>query len=211
MSLVIGICGGSGSGKTTLAAGLAARIESRLGPGSTSSLSFDSYYRELDHLTLEQRAAVNFDHPDSLDGDLLAAHLDSLRRGVDIAAPRYDFTRHARTDDVQLVSSRPVVIVEGILLFAFDPILAQLDFRVFRRCPEPVRFQRRLERDVVERGRSERSVLDQLAATVKPMHDRYVEACAPLADIVTDHGQDLETACHDIAEHVLDTLTPAPA
>lgn len=193
--LLIGICGGSGSGKTTLAA----RLVDALGATRASRFSFDAYYRELSHLSVEQRAATNFDHPDSLDADLLVEHLIRLREGRDVAVPVYDFTTHARTDDLDLVSPRPFVIVEGVLLFAFPEIRQQLDFRVFRQCAEQVRADRRFQRDVVERGRTPESVRHQWQTTVQPMYEIHVEPYAEHADLVVDGEDDLDLAVATVA------------
>lgn len=165
-------------------------------------LSFDLYYHDQSHRPLAERAAVNYDHPDSLDVDLLAAHLQALRLGQEIAVPGYDFATYRRTDDVRLVEPGQLVVVEGILLFAFAPIWDLLDYRVFRNCPEDVRFARRLDRDTVERGRTAASVEAQVAATVKPMHDRFVQPHAARSDFVTEHGQDLSGAADRLVERL---------
>lgn len=198
MGVIVGICGGSGSGKSTLAATLVERWQRMRGPQTAAILSFDLYYRDQSHLPLAERSQVNYDHPTSLDGELLAEHLMHLRAGREVAVPGYDFASYARTGDVHLMPPAELVVVEGILLFAFEALWELLDYRVFRDCPEDVRFQRRLERDVVERGRTPDGVRAQLEATVKPMHDRYVQPHAARADFVTGHGQDLH--------HVTDTL-----
>lgn len=211
MSVLIGICGGSGSGKTTLAGRLVDRIGRAQQPGTATVLSFDSYYHNLLHLSVDERAAVNFDHPDSLDGDLLVEHLRQLKAGNDIAMPVYDFTTHTRSSEIRIVAAADVVVIEGILLFAFDEVRRHLDYRVFRRCPESVRFERRIERDVAERGRSIESVRSQLAATVKPMHDRFVEPYGDTADFVTDHGQDLDAVVTELVERLTDPASSPAA
>lgn len=180
MSLLLGICGGSGSGKSTLAEG----VVSRLGPARASLLAFDTYYRDHGHLTPEQRAEVNYDHPDSLDIELFTAHLDALLAGQDIEAPVYDFATHTRPGETMYVEARNIVVVEGILLLAFEDIANRLSVRVFRDCPEALRFTRRLERDIAERGRTPESVTRQFKATVKPMHDLFVQPSAASADLV---------------------------
>lgn len=166
-------------------------------------LSFDAYYHDQSHLPMAERALVNYDHPDSLDVGLMAAHLRALRAGSSIGVPGYDFATYRRTGDVELVEPAELVLVEGILLFAFADLWELLDYRVFRNCPEPVRFERRLTRDTTERGRTVASVKAQLAASVKPMHDRYVEPHAVAADFVTEHGDDLD----DVTARLLAELT----
>ncbi|MEL7156731.1 MAG: uridine kinase [Actinomycetota bacterium] len=198
MALLVGICGGSGSGKTTLARRVAERFQLERGPAGATVVSFDAYYRDQGHLPPTERAAVNYDHPDSLDGALLAADLRRLQAGAETAIPVYDFATHTRSADLRVLDPADVIVVEGILLFSFPEVRNQLDFRVFRQCPEEIRFERRIRRDQRDRGRTEASVRAQLAATVKPMHDRFVEPYAAEAHFVTQHGQDLD--------HVTDTL-----
>jgi uridine kinase len=178
------------------------------GPGSATALSFDAYYRDHPELPLAERAGVNYDHPDSLDAELLVAHLRQLRIGRDVAVPIYDFATYSRSPNLRIVPATEVVVVEGILLFSFEEVADQLDYRVFRRCPEPVRFDRRVERDTKERGRSLPSIESQLAATVKPMHDLHVEPFADRAHLVTEHGQDLDAITALIVDQ-LGSLTAA--
>lgn len=194
VSLVIGICGGSGSGKTTLAH----LIADRLGPASCSVLAFDSYYLDQAHLSPSERAEVNYDHPDSLDGPLLSAHLTALAQNSEAAVPVYDFATHTRTLNVEIVEPRPVIIVEGILLLAYTEIREALSFSVYRQCPEQVRFERRAERDVHERGRTLPSVRKQFAATVKPMHDTFVVPSSDFADMVVPFETELEDAANEV-------------
>lgn len=196
---LIGVCGGSGSGKTTLAR----RLVESLGPEWATCISFDAYYREYAHLTVEERSTINFDHPQSLDVGLLIEHLRSLRAGREVTVPVYDFTNHRRSADLDLVAPRRFIIIEGILLFAFDEIRAELDHLIFRRCDEETRAERRFRRDVAERGRTPASVRRQWAETVKPMHDVYVEPFAHHADLVTTPDQDLEA----VVAHISAALT----
>lgn len=193
---MIGVCGGSGSGKTTLAR----RLVDTLGSEAATCMSFDSYYRDHSHLTVEQRAEVNFDHPDSLDVDLLVDHLQSLRDGTDVAVPVYDFATHTRSGDLHIVSPHRFVFIEGILLFAFPEIRDNLDVMIFRQCPNDIRAERRFKRDVQERGRTPESVRAQWAQTVQPMHEIYVEPFAEYADLITAHGQDLDRLVAEIAD-----------
>lgn len=200
---MVGVCGGSGSGKTTLAQ----RLVHSLGPTEAVCLSFDSYYRDLAHLTVEERATVNFDHPDSLDVAMLVDHLQSLRAGTEVAVPDYDFANHTRSGDLELVGPHRFVIVEGILLFAFAEIRDELDVLVFRHCDEPTRAARRLRRDVTERGRTPESVRSQWATTVQPMHELHVEPYASHADVVTTQDQDLDLVVAELAATLRATAT----
>jgi len=187
VTTLVGICGGSGSGKTTIARLVAAELQA-------SRLAFDTYYCDQSHLSPDERASVNYDHPGSLDVDLFTSHLDTLTRGQSIEAPVYDFSTHSRTETTDRVDAGDVVIIEGILLLAFPEIAQRLSLRVFRDCPENVRFARRLRRDMVERGRTELSVYQQFEATVKPMHDEFVEPCRNSAHIVTEFDEELHSA-----------------
>ncbi len=180
------MAGGSQTGKTTLAWGL----EDRLG-ADVSVLWFDEYYHDLVHLTPDERALVNYDHPDSLDVDLLVSHLDGLLAGRPAEVPVYDFTTHTRTGTTRRVDPRPVIVVDGILVLAFPVIRERLDVSVFVEAPAEVRLARRLDRDVRERGRTPESVRTQFAATVAPMHDAFVSPCRDLADLTLDGQGDL--------------------
>ena len=184
---VFGICGGSGSGKTTLTR----RLVPRLGPGAASVLAFDAYYRDLSHLPFAERRRRNFDHPDSLDGDLFLQHLDALRQGIDLDVPVYDFSTHTLSGRFERVEAAPLLLVEGILLLAFEEVASRLDYSIFMDVPEDVRLRRRIDRDVTERGRPEDHVRRQFAATVAPMHDAYVQPSRHRADrIVTGDASD---------------------
>lgn len=178
--VVMGVCGGSGSGKTTFCK----QFVQLFGADQVIHLKQDDYYRDLKHLPLEQREQVNFDHPDSVEFELLIEHLESLSCGHQIAIPKYDFSTHTRIDVEEIVSPRPVVLIEGILLFSQQALMQKLDLKVFIDTPEDVRFDRRLRRDVRERGRSRDSVLAQLSQTVQPMHQTYVEPAKTIADRV---------------------------
>ena len=193
-TLLIGICGGSGSGKSRLAHDLA----HSLGRDRVSILPFDAYYRDLRDLTTDERAQVNFDHPDSLDVELFAHHLDGLARGLDVSVPVYDFTRHRRADDLIILPAREIVVAEGILLFAFPELVERFQIRVFRSAPVELRFERRLARDVDERGRSTESVKSQFEESVAPMHDEFVEPSAVHAHRRVEHTEPLEKVVEEL-------------
>ncbi len=184
MSFLVAICGGSCSGKSTLAA----RVLRLLGPETATLLAFDSYYCDQSALTPEQRAEVNYDHPDSLDVELFAEHLGMLSEGESIECPVYDFATHTRLSETRTIAPAPIVVVDGILLLSDARLVPQFDMRVFRQCPEDVRLDRRIERDVLHRGRTEESVRKQFAATVKPMHDAFVSPSRVHADVIFQHA-----------------------
>lgn len=197
-NIVVGVCGGSGSGKTTLAH----LVVEKLGPSHAAGLAFDSYYNDHSHLDPADRAEVNYDHPNSLDGELLGAHLAALTKGSEIAVPVYDFATHTRTGDVEIIEPKPIVVVDGILLLAYADIRSQLHLSVYRECPEKIRFARRQARDVSERGRTPESVAAQFAATVQPMHTKFVEPSKDHADIIIGFDEDLDRACDRVVESI---------
>ncbi len=182
--IVIGVAGGTGSGKTTVSQA----ILSRVGPTRIAFLQHDSYYRELGHLSLEERSRVNFDHPDSLDNELLAEHLDALCHGQAVEVPIYDFTNHNRRDEVMLVSPHPVLLVEGILIFAEKALRDRMDAKIYVDADADMRFIRRLKRDLSERGRTIEAVVEQYLSTVRPMHLEFVEPTKRYADIIIPRG-----------------------
>lgn len=182
-----GICGGSGSGKTTLAVALLQRLDRR-----AALLSLDSYYRDLSHLSFEQRCDVNFDHPDSIDFELFAHHLDLLHQGRPVPVPRYDFNTHCRTNGTDLLEPDEIVIIEGILLMALDEIRDRLDLAIYLDVPAEIRLDRRVHRDVTERGRDELEVRHVFEAVVRPMEELYVEPAIDLATIKIEHPFEAE-------------------
>jgi uridine kinase len=182
--MIIGISGGTGSGKTTVAQ----KIISSIGERNVVYLQQDSYYRDLGDMPLDYRSRVNFDHPDSWDGELLLTHIEKLRAGRCIERPVYDFVNHARRQDTVRVEPLPVTIVEGILVFFDTRMRAMMDIKIFVACEADIRFIRRLQRDLRERGRSVESVIEQYIATVRPMHAQFVEPCMRYADIILPEG-----------------------
>jgi uridine kinase len=195
--VIIGIAGGSGSGKTTVVR----RLMASLGDDKVSVLEHDRYYRDRSDLRLEERAALNYDHPDSLETDLLVQHVTRLRAGEPVDAPQYDFARHNRLEARDLVAPRAAIIVEGILIFADAPLRALMDVKVFVDADDDTRFIRRLQRDISERGRTVQSVIDQYLGTVKPMHLEFVEPSKRYADIIVPQG-----GHNDVAIDMLLTL-----
>ena len=181
--LVIGIAGGTGSGKTTLMK----NIINRFGDVVTV-LSHDNYYRRHDELTYEERCKINYDEPAALETNLMANHLDLLRKGVSIQCPVYDFSQHNRSDETITVEPKSVIIVEGILIFENKPLRDLMDIKIFVDTDADVRLCRRIKRDVNKRGRTLESVLTQYQETVKPMHEKYVEPSKRFADIVVPEG-----------------------
>jgi uridine kinase len=182
--LVIGVAGGSGSGKTTVVR----RIIESIGDDQVTVLEHDRYYRDRNDLRLEERAALNYDHPDALETDLLVTHLHELRAGRPVQVPLYDFARYARKADTMTALPRKAIIVEGILIFADAPLRALMDVKVFVDADDDTRFIRRLQRDIAERGRTVSSVIEQYLGTVKPMHLEFVEPSKRYADIIIPVG-----------------------
>ncbi|MCU0239263.1 MAG: uridine kinase [Pyrinomonadaceae bacterium] len=182
--MIIGICGGTGSGKTTIAR----MIVKTIGADKVVLVEQDSYYRNMADMPLDERQHANFDHPDSIDSDLLVNHLKRLKNGQSIEMPIYDFRTHTRDDKTEHIEPTPVVIVEGILIFAEPRVLDLLDVRVFVDTPGDIRLIRRLKRDVEERGRSFERTLWQFENTIRPMHYQFVEPSKRFADIIIPEG-----------------------
>ena len=181
--LVIGIAGGTGSGKTTLMKNLIGQFGDVV-----TVLSHDNYYRRHDDLTYEERCRLNYDEPAALETDLMARHLDLLRRGQAIDCPVYDFSIHNRSEETIRIEPKKVIIVEGILIFENEALRNLMDIRIFVDTDADVRLCRRIKRDVNKRGRTLESVLNQYQQTVKPMHEQYVEPSKRYAHIVIPEG-----------------------
>ncbi len=180
VDFVLAVSGGSGSGKTTLVR----ELQKALGEEFCDVLSQDDYYRDASQSFDHDGGAINFDHPDSLEFSLMRSHLQSLRDGDDIDIPKYCFKTHARIGTNKFTPEKPILLVDGILLFSQEDLLPQFDVSIFVDAEENLRFNRRLSRDVKERGRSPDGVKEQFEKQVKPMHDRFVEPTKDLADIV---------------------------
>ncbi|HMT08017.1 MAG TPA: uridine kinase [Pyrinomonadaceae bacterium] len=182
--MIIGICGGTGSGKTTIARAIVEAV----GASNVVLVEQDSYYRNLSDMPLDERHQANFDHPDSLDSEMLVNHLMRLKQGRSVEMPLYDFKTHTRSDKIELIEPKPVVLVEGILIFSEPRVLAMLDVRVFVDTPDDIRLIRRLKRDFAERGRSYERTMEQYERTIRPMHFEFVEPSKRHADIIIPEG-----------------------
>jgi len=202
-TLFIGIAGGSGSGKTTVSK----EILNQVGPDRIAYIPHDAYYKDLTGLPPEVKAQVNFDHPNSLETDLLIKHLTSLSRGKPIDLPVYDFSIHSRTEKVVRISPKSVIIVEGILIFSEPELRALFDLKIFVDTDSDIRFIRRLRRDVGERGRTPESVVEQYLSTVRPMHLEFVEPSKRYADIIIPEGGHNVPALELVVARVQDLLS----
>ena len=203
--LIIGIAGGSGSGKTTIAQRVRDTIarsagdpvdepeggEGHDGGGRTVTIiEHDAYYRDRGDLSFEDRSQLNFDHPDSLETQLLVSHLKLLRQGQGVDVPIYDFKNHRRSDEVRKVGPMPAIIVEGILVFVEEALRDELDVKIYVDTDADIRAFRRIRRDIEQRGRTFESVREQYYRTVRPMHLRFVEPSKRYADVIIPEGGD---------------------
>jgi len=182
--LVIGLAGGTGSGKTTVAEAIVHALEGE----RVAFLEHDAYYRDLRPLSVDERAGQNFDHPDAFETDLLIDHLRRLRAGKAIDKPIYDYAIHLRTEQKVRVDPAPVIVVEGILVLAEPALRDLMDLKIFVDTDADLRFVRRIQRDMKERGRSPESVIEQYLATVRPMHLQFVEPSKRHADMIIPEG-----------------------
>jgi uridine kinase len=204
-SLVIGICGGTGSGKTTITQ----RIVEALPNETVQVLQQDHYYRPMDNLPLEERTRQNFDHPNSIDTLLLVEQVRKLRGGEAINRPVYDFTQYRRLPEIVRLEPRPALVIEGILIFENAALRELMDIKIFVDTDADIRFIRRLERDIRERGRSVESVIHQYQATVRPMHLEFVEPSKRYADLIIPEGHN--SVSNDLLIQKIRTLLPKPA
>ena len=185
--LIIGIAGGSGSGKTTIARALAEEV----GAEHCAHILHDAYYKRLGHLPMEEREQVNYDHPDSLETELLVQHLHALMHGAAVDMPRYDFAIHDRSEETVHIEPKPVILLEGVLALAEPALRELMDLKIFVDTDADLRFMRRLERDISDRGRTRESVCEQYLATVRPMHIEFVEPSKAHADLVIPEGYNI--------------------
>ncbi|MEJ7623589.1 MAG: uridine kinase [Pyrinomonadaceae bacterium] len=200
--MFIGICGGTGSGKTTIAR----KIVEAVGASNVVLIEQDSYYRNLADMPLDERHQANFDHPDSIDSDMLVNHLLRLKQGLTVEMPLYDFKSHTRSSRILIIEPKAVVIVEGILIFAEPRVLDLLDVRVFVDTPDDIRFIRRLQRDISERGRTTDSVIGQYYRTVRPMHHEFVEPSKRHADVIIPEGGQMGVSVEFLCSMVREKL-----
>ncbi len=197
-AFVIGVAGGTASGKTTVSR----RIWEAVGRERIAYLQHDNYYKDQSHLTPQDRALTNYDHPESLESSLMVRHLRELRAGRPVDIPVYDFSVHNRSKETLRVHPAKVVLVEGILIFAEPALLELMDMRIFVDTDADIRFIRRLRRDMVERGRSLDSVVTQYLATVRPMHMEFVEPSKRYADVIVPQGGDNRVAMEMIVSRI---------
>ena len=193
--ITIGVAGGTGSGKTTVAL----KILERVGFDRVAYLPHDAYYRDASDLPPAERAQLNFDHPDSLDNDLMITHLKQLQAYLPVEIPVYDFKTHSRTAETRRIDPQPVILVEGILIFADKRLRDMMDVKIFVDCDADLRFIRRLQRDIEERERSPESVINQYLRTVRPMHLEFVEPSKRYADVIIPEGGFNEVAVDMVA------------
>ena len=202
--IVIGIAGGSGSGKTTVAN----VVLEQVGEQKIAFLAHDAYYKDLSDLPYSQRAKINFDHPNSLDTELIIQHVVSLKNWQSIQLPIYDFKTHTRTDQSVPVEPQAVIIVEGILIFAEPELRKLFDVKIFVDTDPDIRFIRRLKRDISERGRTTQTVIKQYLDTVRPMHLKFVEASKRYADVIIPEGG-YNTVALDMVVARIESLLPS--
>ena len=202
--VLIGIAGGTGSGKTTVAS----KIVQALPPGRALLVQQDSYYRDRSHLTLAERALINFDEPDAIDNDLLVSDLCALRAGIAVDGPLYDFATHTRRRETRRMEPCSIVVVEGILLFAVAAVRDLFDLRIFVETPDDVRLLRRIKRDIVKRGRDIAAIEQQYLSTVRPMHELHVAPTRRHAHLIVPEGGQNSQAVDVIVGRLLHLLAP---
>lgn len=197
-TILIGIAGGTGSGKTTLAD----KLVDSFGSQEVTVIRQNNYYKRHDDMDYEQRAKLNYDHPDAFDSDLFYEHIVALKQGKPVEIPVYDYTIHNRSEETILINPTPVIVLEGIMLFVEKVLCDLMDIKVFVDTDADVRILRRIVRDVKERGRSLESVIGQYLTTVKPMHEQFVEPSKRRADIIVPEGGENQVALEMLIERV---------
>lgn len=199
--IVLGIAGGTGAGKTTLSKAVYKTLG---GESNCVYLTHDHYYRDQSHKTLEERQKTNFDHPDSLETELLVKHIRELKEGKIVVLPTYDFRTHSRTPVTSMVHPKKLIIVEGILIFTHPELCNELDIKVFVDADSDTRVLRRIRRDTVERGRTTESIIAQYESHVKPMHSEWVEPSKTKADVIinSETGSSQKIAIDMLSNHL---------
>ncbi|MCB1024880.1 MAG: uridine kinase [Acidobacteria bacterium] len=193
--MIIGICGGTGSGKTTVTK----KVVEKVGAENVLLIEQDSYYIDLAVISLEERRLVNFDHPDSVDFDSIAEHLTKLKNGEAVEIPVYDFATHTRKAETLHTRPKPIIILEGILIFSQPQIAELLDVKIFIDTPADIRLMRRVRRDIQERSRTPEQTLAQYENTIRPMHKKFVEPSKDEADIIIPDGGESEIVLEQIS------------
>ncbi|MBI1948677.1 MAG: uridine kinase [Deltaproteobacteria bacterium] len=206
MSFVIGIAGGTGSGKTTIARAVAAA----LAPEHVATLEHDWYYRDRSELSLEEKSQLNFDHPDSLETSLLIEHLRVLKSGRAVEVPGYDFKTHARTVDTRRIEPKPVLIVEGILVFVEPALRELMNVKIFVDTDADIRLMRRIRRDIEHRGRTFQQIREQYYKTVRPMHLAFVEPSKRWADVLIPEGGNNAVALDLVTSRLREVIAQSP-
>lgn len=201
-TIIIGIAGPSASGKSLLAN----TIVDELGSNKVCVLSEDAYYKDLTGMTLEERAKINFDHPNALDHDLLYQHLQALQQGEDVNVPIYDFTQHQRKSESRTIGKHRIIVIEGILLFSDAKLREMMDIMIFMDTALDICLLRRLKRDIVERGRTLESVMEQYHKTVRPMYFQFIEPSKRYADLIVPRGGENRIAIDMIKAKMQDLL-----
>lgn len=202
-TVIIGIAGGTASGKTTVANKICSES---LKYGTVAMIKVDDYYKRNDHLSFEERKLINYDHPNAYDTELLISHLFDLQNKRAINKPIYDFVVHNRSDEYEYIAPANVVIVEGIMAFAIPELRAMYDIKIYVDTPDDVRFIRRLQRDINERGRSVDSIIHQYLETVRPMHEMFVEPSKRYADIIIPEGGENAVAIDILVSKTINIL-----
>ena len=201
--LVIGVAGGSGSGKTTVVS----KIVQNIGKENVLLMEHDSYYRDLGHLPLEERKQQNFDHPSSLETELMIRHIETLKNGYKIEIPVYDFVAYTRSDQSISASPKKIILIDGILIFSEPNLRERMDIKIFVDTDDDVRLLRRLRRDISERGRNLDGVLQQYEKYVRPMHLEFVEPSKRYSDIIIPRGGENKVASQMVIALIKDKLT----
>jgi len=200
--LIIGVAGGSGSGKTTVVQ----HIINAIGEEDILLIQHDSYYRDLKHLSFEERNQQNFDHPSSLETELMIRHIEALKEGYQVEIPIYDFTKHIRKEETRLAEPKEIILVDGILVFTEKELRDLMNIKLYVDTDDDVRLLRRIQRDIVERDRELEHVLSQYQKYVRPMHLEFVEPTKRYADIIIPHGGENKVALDMVNALIQDRL-----